>query len=115
MAVEAGSRDKGQISNLIRTELLNVSTEKPPHKKVNASRKSVVYDFNLARDPNPPRFEIEVKDRYDELKPSRPYPPATPVTPPSATGKYYLATVTFQIPIGKAPEKATEAPKEAGK
>jgi type IV pilus assembly protein PilM len=115
VAVEGGSRDKGQVANLIRTELLNVSTEKPPHKKVNPSKKSVVFDFNLARDPNPPRFEIEVKDRYDELKPSRPYPPATPPTPPSATGKYYLATVTLQIPIGKAPEKAAEAPKEAGK
>jgi type IV pilus assembly protein PilM len=112
VAVEALGKDKGGVSRYLQTELLGVQTDKPLHRKT-PGKKSVVADFGLARDPQPPRFDIAVKDRTDELKPSRPYPPGTTPTPaPASGGKYYLADVTLEIPIGKPPEKPAEPPKE---
>lgn len=114
VAVEALGKSKDSIAATIRNELLGVTTDKPPHKRV-AGRKSVVFDFNLAREANAPRFDIAVKQRVDELKPSRPYPPGSPVIPEVSNGKYYLADVTLEIPLSKPPEKSAEPAKDGGK
>jgi hypothetical protein len=112
VAVEVLGKDKGAVQRTLQTELLGVTTDKPPHKKA-PGKKSVVETFGLARDPqSPSRFDIAVKDFTDELKPSRPYPPGTTAAPPLTKGKYYLADVTLEIPIGKAPEAPAEPPKE---
>ena len=114
VAVEAlGNRDKGQVQTFIRDELLGVKTDsmKPRHTR-SPMKKSVAFDFNLVRETNPPRFDIAVKDRTDELKPSRLVPPGT--VPPAA-GKYILADVTLEIPLSKPAEPAKEPAKEPEK
>lgn len=114
VAVEVAGRDKNAVSSLIRTELLGVNSDKKPHK-VAPGKRSVVKEFNLELVPTPPRFEISIKDRTHELKPSRPYPLGTQPFTPAGDGKYYLADVTLEIPLSKAPDKAAETPKDARK
>ena len=114
VAVEAlSNRDRGAAATFIRNELLGVMTDsmKPKHTRTQGKR-SVAADFNLVRDPVPPRFDIAIKDRTDELRPSRLVPAGT-VFPQN--GKYYLADVTIEIPLVKAPEKPAEPAKEATK
>lgn len=102
VAVEFANRTQDALSALIRNNLLGVSTETGAHKRV-AGKQSVVYEFGLQRAATPPRFEIEIKGRTDELKPSSTVPPETPK---NTTGKYQLALVTLEIPLSKPAEKA---------
>jgi type IV pilus assembly protein PilM len=115
VAVVAGSRDRASASNLIRSELLGVTTDKftdkQPHRLVQGKR-SVVKDMNLQVVTTPPLFAISVKERTDELKPSKPFPPGSAAPSTSATGKYWLADVILEIPLNKAPEKPAEPAKK---
>ena len=111
VAVESLGRNKELVLTHIRNELLGINRDTPPFT-VTAGKKSVVKEFGLQRVSSPPRFDILVKERVDDLKPSRLIPKENPPTP---QGRYQLADVILEIPVGKPAEKPAEAPKEAGK
>ncbi|HTF57987.1 MAG TPA: type IV pilus assembly protein PilM [Planctomycetota bacterium] len=115
IAVEgAGRKDEG-ISTIIIKELLGV-TETAPHRKIQGKKGSVVTAFKLGRQPLPPKFEVAIKGRTDELKPSRVAAAARSEGAPATTpGKYVLVEVTLEIPTGHASEKPAETPKEPEK
>src|SRR5688572_25928286 len=110
-------RGKDVVYTTIRNELLGITNDTwaagrtPPRS---SSKKSVAADFNLQRGSTTAKFEVLVKERVDELKPSRLISKDLPPTP---LGRYHLAEVTLEIPLqpAPAPEKPAEPVKEAGK
>jgi len=114
VAVEAAGRSNEALSTLIINQLLGIR-ETPPHVKLQG-KTSPVTTFKLGRQPQPPRFEVAIKGRTDELKPSRlaatGRSEGTPATTPA---KYVYAEITFEIPTGKPAEKPVETPKEPEK
>ena len=111
VAVESLGRSKELLYNHIRNELLGIQKDTAPFT-FTQGKKSVVKDFNLQRGSTAARFDILVKERVDELKPARLIPKEAPPTP---QGRFNLADVILEIPVGKPVEKPAEAPKEAGK
>jgi len=107
VAVESLERSKELVYAQIRNDLLGISKDTAPYTPT-AGKKSVVREFNLQRGASLARFEVVVKDRIDELKPARLISKEAPPTP---KGRYQLADVIIEIPMGKAPEKPAEAGK----
>ena len=115
-----GGRSKDQVFTHIRNNLLGVNKDTAPLTKTTPTKRSVAYDFNLQRVAAAPRFEVVVKERTDELKPSRlvtkdserdKKEPA-----PGQKDRFHLATVILEIPLlPAATEKPAEPAKEAGK
>jgi type IV pilus assembly protein PilM len=118
-----GVRTKDHLYTQIRNNLLGITADTRPRTgqlpRTPGKTKSVAIDFNLERVATAPKFEVVIKERADELKPSRLIPKEgaeKKEVPPGMKDRYHLADVILEIPLGPAaPEKAPEPVKEAGK
>ncbi len=109
VAVESLNRGKDHIYNQIRNDLLGIQKDTKPFGPRTPGKQSVVTEFNLERVATAPRFDVSVRERTDELKPSRlAVKDGSPA--PTDKGRYHLAEVLLEFPLGKA-----ESPKASGK